>query len=515
MNGIALYLFSENSLCQTMADASLCFRCLACTSSPQLFLTFPELREHFPAAHSTSLQTEAVLLPSSLEALHCFLCSSSPFLKQEYLREHLRSHNLSLSQVNMIFSRGRKVCRICEQDVNESIEEHMLLNHSQDTFADESEIEEENINEENNLFGEDKAVVKQKDSDKEQVAVEVSTKLKQVEARVNSVPLSKEVIEPQYLTRKTCSTAEKIVRKSSVSVFYPSVEQIFQEADAKLLAKKIPNAEKLSRPKAETRVGKSRKPGPVKMSVDTVTNIPNAQENNTSLFKFCLTKPSKVNVVNALEQEKSASIVRDKHMNENHIEVLNTNDLESSYQTNHSLDNKMNKRSFTIKDVISTSNTLEKYRKTVDNKCEEFLKSQKLQKPFSNLKADLTEYGPNPKLPLGEQKLKIFKQINHPRPNPKDTKGQQLVFSLTPGQVQHDSTYHYVRRQFTSRGPVLTMYLQNNLDMTRFGSVVYQNEDVAQIVLQDGFFTFFVDGGFMMRPTFGSVEITVTLFPMV
>ena len=99
MCSVILYVFSEYAWSETMAGASLCFRCLACTSSPQLFLTFSELREHFPAAHSTSLQTEAVLLPSSLEALHCFLCSSSPFLKQEYLREHLRSHNLSTSQV--------------------------------------------------------------------------------------------------------------------------------------------------------------------------------------------------------------------------------------------------------------------------------------------------------------------------------------------------------------------------------------------------------------------------------
>jgi hypothetical protein len=251
------------------------------------------------------------------------------------------------------------------------------------------------------------------------------------------------------------------------------------------------------------------------MSVDTVTKIPPDQEEKTSLFKFCLSKPSKVKVVNALQQEKSASKVRDKNMNENHIEVLNTNNVESSDQTVHSKDNEVNKRSFTTKDVISTSNTMEKYRKVVDNKCEEFLKAQKLQKPFSNSKADFMQYGLNQKLPLGEQNLQIFKQINHPRPNPNYTKEQQLVFSLSPGHVQHDSTYQYVRRQFTSRGPVLTMYLQNNLNMTRFGSVVYQNEDVVKIVLQDGFFTFFVDGRFMMPPMFESVEITVTLFPMV
>ena len=101
-----------------------------------------------------------------------------------------------------------------------------------------------------------------------------------------------------------------------------------------------------------------------------------------------------------------------------------------------------------MKDVISTSNTKEKYRKVVDSKCEEFLKTQKLQKPLSNSKAILTEYGPNQQLPLGEHNQKILKQINRPRPNPNYIKEQQLVFSLSPGQVQHDSTYQYFRAIF-------------------------------------------------------------------
>ena len=58
-----------------------------------------------------------------------------------------------------MFAKGRKVCRICEQDVKGSIEEHMLLDHSQDTFAFEGEIEEENINDDKYLVEEDKAVI--------------------------------------------------------------------------------------------------------------------------------------------------------------------------------------------------------------------------------------------------------------------------------------------------------------------------------------------------------------------
>ena len=71
------------------------------------------------------------------------------------------------------------------------------------------------------------------------------------------------------------------------------------------------------------------------------------------------------------------------------------------------------------------------------------------------------------------------------------------MFSLTPGNVDHNSTYQYLRRVFTFRGVVLAMYLQKfvNLDMRRFGNVVYHTEDIVQRVLQEGSFTFFVDGG--------------------
>ena len=142
-------------------------------------------------------------------------------------------------------------------------------------------------------------------------------------------------------------------------------------------------------------------------------------------------------------------------------------------------------------------------------------------------KAASAEYGPQPKAylanfvaePKPPQTLMDLKMISKPCYNgPKHnyTKQQQLDFSLYPGNVQHDSTYIYLRGQFLSRGVVKALNLQNcvNSDLTRFGRVVFENEAVAQAVLQYGFFTFSVHGGLMVPPIFGSVQITVTLFPV-
>ena len=393
----------------------------------------------------------------------------------------------------------------------------MMLNHSQDTFADKDEVEEDCGNEGNIVAEEYNVVKKEVVSEEESIDKKVSEKQKDGEEKFNTVTLTKKVFTAPYKPEKFCYGAVKKVKKSPGSHFYPSVEQILQEADAKLLAKSTPMPRKLMRPKLETSVIKSREQSPSQMSAETVTKLPGTQEETTSLFKFCLSKPCKVNIVSALQQENYASKVMDKNMDEKHVEVLNTFGVESSFQTDVSSDKEVKKRGHTIQVVKFTSETKAKYRRVdaILSKQTKEIESQKLQVQFVNSKPVLTEYGPNPHPPQAEQKFNIFNKICYTRPNSNFTKEQQLMFSLAPGNVDHNSTYQNVRRLFTSRGVVSAMYLQNfiNSDMRRFGNVVYQNEDIVQRVLQDGCFTFFVDGGLMVPSRIGSVEITVNVFP--
>ena len=203
-------------------------------------------------------------------------------------------------------------------------------------------------------------------------------------------------------------------------------------------------------------------------------------------------------------------------MDEKHVEVLNTDGVESSNQTNVSTDKEVKKRGRTIQVVKFTSETKEKKRKVdaILSKQTKETEYHKWQEQFVNSKPLLTEYGPNPQLPQAERKFKIFNKTCYTRPNPNFPKEKQLMFSLTPGNVDHNSTYLYLRRVFTFRGVVSAMYLQSfvNSDMRRFGNVVYHTEDVVQRVLQEGSFTFFVDEGLMVPSGIGSVQITVNVF---
>ena len=293
--------------------------------------------------------------------------------------------------------RGRKVCRICEQDVKGSIDEHMMLNHSKDLFADKDEVEEDCGNDGNNVAEEYTVVKKENVSEEESFDKKVGVKLKDGDEKLNTVPFTKKVVTSPFKPEQKCSVAVKAVRKSSGARFYPSVDQILQEADEKLLAQSIPMPEKLMKPKLETSVIESREQSPSKMSAETVTKLPANQEENSSLFKFCLSKPRKGNVVNALQQEKSAYIVMDKNMDEKHVEVLNTDGVESSNQTNVSTDKEVKKRGRTIQVVKFTSETKEKKRKVdaILSKQTKETEYHKLQEQFVNSKPVLTEYGPN------------------------------------------------------------------------------------------------------------------------
>ena len=167
----------------------------------------------------------------------------------------------------------------------------MMLNHSKDVFADKHEVEEDCGNDGNNVAEEYTVVKKENVTEEESFDKKVGGKLKDGDEKLNDVTFTKKVVTSPFKPEKKCSVAVKAVRKSSGARFYPSVDQILQEADEKLLAQSIPMPEKLMKPKLETSVIESREQSPSKTSAETVTKLPANQEGNSSLFKFCLSKP--------------------------------------------------------------------------------------------------------------------------------------------------------------------------------------------------------------------------------
>jgi hypothetical protein len=118
----------------------LAFRCLACTAAPRLFLLYSELADHFPAAHRTSLQPDAVLLPDSLTAWVCTLCPAPALLSEAAVRAHIRGHSQFFDREERWRVKCRQLCRICDEVVQGEMKEHLGARHPRDTFGDINDI---------------------------------------------------------------------------------------------------------------------------------------------------------------------------------------------------------------------------------------------------------------------------------------------------------------------------------------------------------------------------------------
>ena len=112
---------SEISLVVHMAayHSKDCFQCRLCL----LFLpTRSDVMAHFSSQHSISKNFQGlVLLPASLHSFACMLCDDRKLhLTEKSFMEHMEIHNLSVEVLGRWQQKFKKMCRVCEKEVNKT-----------------------------------------------------------------------------------------------------------------------------------------------------------------------------------------------------------------------------------------------------------------------------------------------------------------------------------------------------------------------------------------------------------